>query len=185
MGDPDALRGVGVFRCAGGRLFRPPDLLEGIMEIATIILASHGTPGARAAEDAAIALAYEFGATLRHLLVVPDFWKGMMGDDWLNNAVTQIRFGHYVENQLAGEAAEEIDRLARAAGEKIIALSHVTKLGKPADCLMAECAQADFDIAVIGSPRPKGAAGYRSRLALEPLVRGLNTRLMVIPHPER
>jgi hypothetical protein len=25
--------------------------------------------------------------------VVPDLWKGMLGDDWLNNAVTQARFG--------------------------------------------------------------------------------------------
>jgi hypothetical protein len=39
----------------------------------------------------------------------------MMGDDWLNNAVTRIRFGDYVENQLAGDAAGEIDRLAKAA----------------------------------------------------------------------
>jgi nucleotide-binding universal stress UspA family protein len=156
-----------------------------MMKIARIILASHGTPGARAAEDAALALAHEHGAALHHLLVVPDFWKGMMGDDWLNNAVTQIRFGNYVENQLAREAAAESDRLARAAEEKSLAHTFVTKLGKPADCLVAECAHGDFDMAVVGSPRPKGAPGYRSRLALEPLVRALNARLMIIPHPER
>ena len=95
------------------------------MHIGKIILASHGTAGARAAEDVALALCAENGATLLHLLVVPDFWKdifvvpdfwkGMMGDDWLNNAVTRIRFGDYVENQLAGDAAGEIDRLAKAA----------------------------------------------------------------------
>ncbi|MBI3917985.1 MAG: hypothetical protein HY322_13365 [Betaproteobacteria bacterium] len=43
-----------------------------------ILLASHGTPGARAAESIALALAMP-GATLFHLTVVPDFWRGMPG----------------------------------------------------------------------------------------------------------
>ena len=154
------------------------------MKIKKIILASHGTPGARAAEAAALDLAKENGTSLHHLLVVPDFWKGMMGDDWLNNAVTQIRFGNYVENQLAEEAAGEIERLAKAAERLGVSYSHDIRLGKPADCLAEDCAAASFDLAVIGSPRPKGAPGYRSRMALDPLVRSLNVRLMIIPHPD-
>lgn len=50
-----------------------------------ILLASHGTPGARAAERAAFDLCAADGR-LCHLVIVPDFWKGMLGDDWLNNA---------------------------------------------------------------------------------------------------
>jgi hypothetical protein len=50
-----------------------------------ILLASHGTPGARAAEAAAFDLCAQEGR-VHHLVVVPDFWKGMLGDDWLNNA---------------------------------------------------------------------------------------------------
>jgi hypothetical protein len=57
-----------------------------------ILLASHGTAGARAAEAAALDRCAG-GATLHQLVVVPDLWKGMLGDDWLNNAVTQARFG--------------------------------------------------------------------------------------------
>ena len=73
-----------------------------------ILLASHGTDGAKAAETQALDLCARQSPkpSIHHLLVVPDFWKGMMGDDWLNNAVTQIRFGKYVENQLANEAAD-------------------------------------------------------------------------------
>jgi len=42
-----------------------------------ILLASHGTEGARAAEKMAFSLCQKQTA-LHHLVVVPDFWKGMM-----------------------------------------------------------------------------------------------------------
>lgn len=155
------------------------------MSMKNILLASHGTTGALAAEQAALELAHENGASLHHLLVVPDFWKGMMGDDWLNNAVTQARFGDYVENQLAREAAGEVERFAKEADERGIDTTFEVTLGKPADCVLDIAGKKDFDLVVIGSPRPKGAEGYRSRMILEPLVRGLKCRLMIVPYPGR
>jgi len=153
------------------------------MTPSTILLASHGTVGAVAAETAAIALAASSAAALHHLLVVPDFWKGMMGDDWLNNAITQIRFGNYVENQLAHEAADELDRLDEAAAGAGLECSHEVVVGKPADCLLKTAAAGDYARVVIGAPRPKKLPGYRSRMALEPLVRGLGVPLHIVPHP--
>lgn len=155
------------------------------MKLKKIILASHASPGARAAEDAAFKLCAETGASLYHLLVVPDFWKGMMGDDWLNNAVTQIRFGNYVENQLVRETADEIERLSNQAKQASIPYTDDVRLGKPALCLIDACGKDNFDLCVIGSPRPKGAEGYRSRMDLEVLARSLPTRLLIIPHPDR
>ncbi len=148
-----------------------------------ILLASHGTDGAKAAERAALELCTNQSpkATLHHLLVVPDFWKGMMGDDWLNNAVTQARFGKYVENQLANEAAEELERFAAMAKTAGIMLSSEVHLGKPADVLLAVAKETGADCVVIGSPRPKGVEGYRSRMVLDTLVRGLKAPLVVIP----
>jgi len=154
-------------------------------KFADLVLASHGTPGARAAEAIALDLCAERGASLHHLYVVPDFWKGMMGDDWLNNAVTQIRFGRYVENQLARETAEEVDRLADQAEKRGVAISVEVRLGKPAECLLEFCAQRNPGLVVIGSPRPKGSPGLRSRMALEPLAHGLAAPLLIVPHPGR
>lgn len=153
------------------------------MKISRLILASHGTPGARAAEDAAFELCVTHSASMHHLLVVPDFWKGMMGDDWLNNAVTQARFGDYVENELTREAAEEVARLAQRAKLSGIAYSDEVQLGKPAQCLVDICTHRNFDLAVIGSPRPKGTEGLRSRMDTEVLARSLTTRLLAVPHP--
>ena len=155
------------------------------MDIRKLIVASHGTPGARAAEEVAVELCAESGASLHHLLVVPDFWKGMMGDDWLNNAVTRARYGEYVESQLVREAADEVQRLAARAKGSGIRYSDEVRLGKPAACLLAACERDGYDLAVIGSPRPKGSPGLRSRMDLERLARSLPTRLMTVPHPER
>ncbi|MEE8189764.1 MAG: universal stress protein [Kiloniellales bacterium] len=155
------------------------------MDIKRLILASHGTPGARAAEDVAFELCVANGAPLHHLLVVPDFWKGMMGDDWLNNAVTRIRFGDYVESQLVGEAADEVQRLAERAKESGIRYSDEVTIGKPAPCLIAACEAGRYDLAVIGAPRPKGSPGLRSRMDPELLARSLPARLMIVPHPGR
>jgi len=155
------------------------------MKVKKIILASHGTDGARSAEQAAINFCYENDASLHQLLVVPDFWKGMMGDDWLNNAITQSRFGDYVESQLARDAAAELDRMTKACDQVGIDYSNTVRLGKPAICLVDAARQDDFDLVLIGSPRPKGVPGYRSRMDLELLARSLTMPLMVISFPKK
>ena len=154
------------------------------MNLKKILCASHGTPGARAAETAALELCSE-GTALHHLMVVPDFWKGMMGDDWLNNAASRDRYGKYLEGQLDGEVAEVVERLGREVEARGAAYSYHTQLGKPADCLVEASHRDPFDLIVIGSPRPKGVEGLRSRMELETLVRGLTTPLLIVPHPNR
>jgi nucleotide-binding universal stress UspA family protein len=154
------------------------------MTPARILLASHGTPGARAAEQAALSLCAPKG-TIWHLEVVPDFWKGMRGDDWLNNAVTQERFGDYVESQLERELAEHAEVLGREVLGRGLSYENLSVLGKPAECLLDLVSRESFDLVVIGSPRPKGAEGYRSRMKMETLVRDLRIPLLVVPHPDR
>jgi len=147
----------------------------------TIILASHGTPGARAAEEAALETAKTDNTNIIHLFVVPDFWRGMRGDDWLNNAVTQKRFGDYVENELAREAAIEIERLKEKAKSAGVLLETRAMFGKPVECLMSVFEQENPYLIFIGAPRPKGEQGYNSRMKLEPLVRSLNAPLTIVP----
>ena len=154
------------------------------MTPAIILLASHGTAGARAAEEMALALCAP-GGTIRHLEVVPDFWKGMRGDDWLNNAITQERFGDYVESELQRELMEHADTFGREVEGRGLSYEHVAVLGKPAECLLAAAANGPCDLVVVGSPRPKGMPGYRSRMKMEILVRDLRAPLLVAPHPGR
>lgn len=147
-----------------------------------IVLASHGTPGAQAAEQAALGLLAR-GARLSQLVVVPDLWKGMMGDDWLNNASTRDAFGRHVERQLEREIAEQVARVRAQAEARGLRYAVRTELGKPAQCLIAFAAGLRADLVVIGSPRPRGVRGIRSRMDLEALVRALAAPLLIAPYP--
>jgi nucleotide-binding universal stress UspA family protein len=151
-------------------------------EFAHILLASHDTPGARAAEHAAFGLCSTHGR-LSHLIVVPDLWRGMMGDDWLNNAATRDVYGKYVENQLQREIQSHIDRMRPAALARGLAYEFMVMLGKPTECLLAYSREIAPALVVIGAPRPKGQVGLRSRMHPERLAVALSAPLLVIPYP--
>lgn len=147
-----------------------------------VLVASHGTPGARAAERAALELASP-AATIFHLVVVPDLWKGMMGDDWLNNASTRAAYGRHVESQLAREIEEHrlaLEREVQATGRRY---EMKAVLGKPDQALIEHATAIHPDLVVIGSPRPPGAPGLRSRMRVDKLAGALDAPLLVIPHP--
>ena len=154
------------------------------MKIAKIVLASHGTPGARAAEAVAFELARQQQAQVAHLYVVPDFWAGMRGDDWLNNAATQATFGDYLENELADEAAVEIQRLREQAESMGVPFTSRAMFGEPGQCLLHMCRKEKPDLAVMGAPRPPKQPGYRSRIKLDKLNRHIEAPLLIVPHPE-
>ncbi len=147
-----------------------------------ILCASHGTDGALAAENQALQFCHS-DVSLHHLIVVPDFWKGMMGDDWLNNAASQDRFGKYLEGQLGSEVAEVVERLGKATEKTGAGFSYESRLGKPAECLVEVSQKTDFDLVVIGSPRPKGVKGYRSSMDPKVLMQQLRVPLLIVPHP--
>lgn len=147
-----------------------------------ILLASHDTPGARAAEKTAYSLC-RANSTLHHLIVVPDFWKGMMGDDWLNNAATRDTYADYVESQLEDEVRRHIRRLMRETSRRKIRYRFEVVVGKPTDSLIARAAKGPADLVIIGSPRPKGAVGLRSRMHPERLAENLKMPLLIVPHP--
>ncbi len=139
--------------------------------------------GARVAEDTALELAHENNAKLTLLYIVPDFWHGMRGDDWLNNAITQEKFGDYLESQLINEARQETRRVASKATQEGIDVTIRAMFGKPTECLLAAARELLPDLVVIGSPRPKGMPGYRSRIYLETITRALPCPLLILPHP--
>jgi nucleotide-binding universal stress UspA family protein len=116
-------------------------------------------------------------------VVVPDFWKGMMGDDWLNNASTRDAYGEHLERQLEREIEVEVARVREAAAERGLRYERRLVLGKPAECLLEAAASIKPELVVIGSPRPARVRGLRSRMQLETLVRGLAVPLLIVPHP--
>ncbi|VAW90578.1 hypothetical protein MNBD_GAMMA21-19 [hydrothermal vent metagenome] len=147
-----------------------------------VLLASHGTEGAQAAEQIAFNMCNK-GAKLHHLIVVPSFWQGTTGDDWLNNGSTRDTFRRYLEEELSREVDEHCDRISKQALQKELEYISEIVLGEPDQSLINSCKKENYDLVIMGSPRPKGVSGLRSRLKPESLVRSLTIPLLIVPYP--
>lgn len=145
----------------------------------TLLLGHHGTEGACRAEALAFQLAVPGRTRVVHLLVVPDFWAGMQGDDWLNNASTRDVFARYVEGLLEKDAADQVAALgARCAGAGLDYTS-VVRFGDPTQCLLEAASGRAVSAVVIGPPRPRGVPGFRSGVDLTALVRGMRAPVFI------
>jgi nucleotide-binding universal stress UspA family protein len=148
-----------------------------------ILLASHGTEGAMAAEKMALVLCNK-GGKLHHLIVVPTLWQGMTGDDWLNNGSTRDTFRRYLESELGREVDQHCQRVNTAAKEHGLEYSKTIVLGEPDECLLDAARSNTYDLVIMGSPRPKGKKGLRSRMSVEPLAKLLAIPLLIVPYPD-
>lgn len=149
-----------------------------------VLLASHDTAGARAAEAVALD-ALVPGGHLHHLVIVPEFWAGMTGDGWRCNGSNVRDFADYLESQIEREIAEHLGRAHAEARRRGIVYSAGSKHGPLDACLIEASREADYDVVVIGSRRPRGMLGFRSHMRLDRLAQSLGTPLVVVPHPAR
>lgn len=147
-----------------------------------ILLASHGTAGALAAENKAIAVCAK-GGRIHHLIVVPSLWQGMTGDDWLNNGATRDHFRRYLENALGREVDSHCERVSKNTVQHELRYSKEILLGEPSTALVDVSKKASFDLIVIGSPRPNGMKGLRSRMLTKDLVHSVQLPLLIVPYP--
>ena len=147
-----------------------------------VLLASHGTPGAQAAEHALFNMQLA-NTEVVHLYVIPDFWEHMLGDDWLNNQITQERFGNYLESELMHEAKITINRVGTAFKKRNITCNNLLLYGDPEQSLLDTCEKYDFKFIVTGSPRPRFLTGLQSRMTTHALIKTLTTSHLQIPYP--
>ena len=154
-----------------------------MMSTNNILLASHGTNGAQAAEQMAISLCNK-GGTIHHLVVVPALWEGMTGDDWLNNGSTRNTFRRYLESELEQEVAEHCERISKHAKENDIEYTNEVVVGEPDECLLDVSKKQNYDLVVMGAPRPKGVSGLRSRMWNDKITRTISTPILIAPYPK-
>ena len=153
------------------------------MKAGRLLLASHGTTGARAADRAALKLCQTPGTEIIHLTVVPDLWYGMMGDDWLNNVSTRDAYCRHVESQLEREIAAHRDTLESLAAARHASYRAEVIIGAPTECLLTYAKKLGPDLVVVGSRRPRGTPGLRSRIDMDRLLARLAPPLLVVPYP--
>lgn len=154
-----------------------------MQEVKSILLASHGSDGACAAEQRALEYC-SAGVTLLHLVVVPEFWEGMTGDDWLNNGEVRNTFRRYLESELEKEVEENLVRVQEAVEATSAIYQYVLRQGKPDQCLLDVVAEADADRLIMGGLRPKKVTGLKSRMLTDKLLRELDIEMDIIPWPK-
>ena len=152
------------------------------MKLKNVLLASHGTEGAQAAEKMAFEMC-EKGAKLHHLIVVDTLWQGMTGDDWLNNGGVRDKFRRYLENELGQEIDAHCDKVNVEAKAHELEYSKEIRVGEPDECLIEASRDGDYDMIIMGSPRPKGVSGLRSKMQTKKLTKSLSIPLLMVPFP--
>ena len=136
-----------------------------------------------AAEQMALRLCGE-GTHLHHLIVVPTFWAGTTGDDWLNSGSTRDTFRRYLEGELGREVDENFRRVGEAALKQALNYTNDMVVGEPDESLLSASRQQRYDLLIVGSPRPKGKSGLRSRMLTDSLTHKLTTPLLIVPYPD-
>jgi nucleotide-binding universal stress UspA family protein len=154
-----------------------------MIAVNNVLLASHGTEGALAAEQMAFKMCGK-GTHLHHLIVVPTFWKGTTGDDWLTNGSTRDTFCRYLESELGREVDENFKRVGKTAVDQEVDYTNDMVVGEPDECLLNASLEQQYDLIILGSPRPKGKSGLRSRMITNALTNKLTTPLLIVPYPD-
>lgn len=144
------------------------------------LLASHGSPGSIAAEEAAIESCCK-GDSLDHLYVIPSWWADMVGDDWLNNGVSRNSYRNYLENELYAEAKLVSDRIESKCQCKNIHYQLKMIIGDSEKTLMSLGQQ--YEKVFIGSRCPKKHEGLNDRMLTNQAKKTLQDQLEIIAYP--
>ncbi|WP_264982384.1 universal stress protein [Pseudodesulfovibrio portus] len=144
-----------------------------------ILLATHGTPGARKAERLARQWADAYGAKVTVLSIINEAWGDMTCDDWLNTSTTRNNFGSYV----AGEIAKEIDAVWNRVRTDFegVDIDFLSKGGKLEEVLAEAAEKTGADVAIMGTWQKVQAPGFKDRFENKRLHPQMPCPLVVAP----
>lgn len=145
----------------------------------TILLATHGTPGAQQAEALAADWARKTGARLLVLSVANEAWKDMTCDDWLNTSTTRNTFGNYVEGQISAEVERLHTRIRKDLSD--LEPEFLCIVGKPHEAIAEAARKTEADVLVIGARQKKQAPGFKDRVTAKELHPLLPCPLVIAP----
>jgi nucleotide-binding universal stress UspA family protein len=134
-----------------------------------ILVATHGTEGAKNAESYAINLAREFGAELHGLYVIHKGWSSLVGIEWLHPSSTRMEFYKYAEAEFIRRAEEVLDALREHSTG--IEITTSIRVSEPAEAIAEEARDRGGDLIVIGNGSNRRSEEYKAKVSLKKLVK--------------
>lgn len=132
-----------------------------------ILVATHGTDGAKNAESYAIGLAMELGAELHGLYVINKDWGSLVGIEWLHSSDVRMEFYRYAETEFYLRAKEVLDALREDAGG--MEITTAIKVGELTEVIADEARNKDVNLIIIGSGSNKRSEEYKAKISLKKL----------------
>jgi len=139
--------------------------------IKKILVATHGTAGAVAAEQYALDLARTLDAGLHALYVIHEGWGSLVGIEWLHSSETRMDFYRYAESELfrmADAALEDFVRRAAACGLNV---TTSVRVGDPGEAIVSESRERGSDLIVLGEAGGKRSEEYKAKISMNKLLK--------------
>lgn len=148
-----------------------------------ILVATHGTAGARLAEEYGIKLARALDAELHALYVIHKGWGSIAGIEWLHASHVRMEFYHYAEAQFRRRAQEVLDAfIARA--HALSTMTYVT-VGEPGESMAETATAIGADLLIIGPTARVRSEEYQARVSLKKLLKHAPCPVLIANHPSQ
>lgn len=148
-----------------------------------ILLATHGTDGARGAEAYAVELARASGADIHALYVIHKGWGSLVGIEWLHSSEKRMDFYRYAESELFRRADEVLGAVRLAAAG--VGITTETRVGEPTAVIAETADEIGADLIVMGVSGGPRSEEYQARVPLKKLLRLAPCPVLLAPRRRR
>jgi nucleotide-binding universal stress UspA family protein len=153
--------------------------------IRKILIATHGTEGAVAAEQSALDLARTLGAELHALYVIHKGWGSLVGIEWLHSSETRMDFFRYTEAELYRMADAALVKFRDRAAACGLNVTTSVRVGDPADIIVSESREQGADLIVLGDVGNGRSEEYRARISIHKLMRSAPCSVLRVKATDR
>ena len=145
-----------------------------------ILVATHGTEGAKKAETCGIELSKTFCTELYGLYVIPSSWAEIAGIEWLHSSKVRMEFYKHMETELNRRAKEVIDEFTRKALNYQITVIPLVKVGKPELIIIDESKKNNIDLLILGRRIKSKSEEYKYTISFKKLEKTLTCPILLI-----
>lgn len=145
-----------------------------------ILIATHGTNGAKKAEELALEIACQNEAELFALYVINSNWSSLTGIEWLNASHTRMKFYRHLETELYKKAEKTLGDINNLAVKRGVKINNIISVGVPEDVLVDECLKNQIDLLVLGRKAKGERAEYKYSLQLKKIKNHVSCPILLV-----